>query len=61
MTSPLVTALRALPALSDAGPRRSDIVSYDNVLRIPDAADWNYKGTPLNAGAGWNTDWRNIY
>lgn len=61
MVARLVLASRALPVVPDAGPRRSDIVSYDNISRIANASDWNYKGTPLNSAQGWNTDWRNSF
>lgn len=48
-------AAQVMPALSALGPKHSDIVSYDNMGSIFSPTLWRYKGSPLNASAGWNT------
>lgn len=61
MVARLVLQMQSLPLVPDAGPRRSDIVSYDNISTVIVNTDWNYKGGPQNSTAGWNTDWRNTH
>lgn len=54
-------AARVMPALSERGPRHSDIVAYDNMGSVYDASLVRYKGSPLNSAAGWNTGRSSIY
>lgn len=54
-------ASRVMPEISAIGPRHSDIVFYDNMGSIFNAAHWRYKGSPLNSAAVWNTGRSSVF
>lgn len=54
MTAALAKVVPTLPAITSTALGLSDVVSYNNLSRVADPSDWNYKGGP-NLAASYTT------